>query len=113
MSKVYGIDPGRSTFTVARMEGETMSFPNTEPGYRDCLSWIGQEPSVVVVEGRGNGVSRLCVKLVKEGHDVRDINPMTAGKLCKAMDEDKTDENDSVSLAEMASFMLDKMSPGP
>lgn len=101
MNKVYGIDPGRSSFTVANLEGETRSFPNTEPGYESCLSWMGQEPVIVVVEGRGNGVARLCVLLRERGYKVKEMNPVTSGNLFAVMTHDKTDETDAANLARL------------
>lgn len=105
MNKVYGIDPGRSSFTVANLEGETRSFPNTEPGYQSCLSWMAQEPAVVVVEGRGNGVARLCVLLRERGYRVKEMNPVTSGNLSAVMTHDKTDETDAANLAKMGALL--------
>ncbi len=110
MNKVYGIDPGRSSFTVANLGGDTRSFPNTEPGYQSCLSWIGQEPVIVVVEGRGNGVSRLCVLLKERGQKALEVNPMTSGRLSEAMTQDKTDKLDAMNLARIGALMGHELS---
>lgn len=110
MNKVYGIDTGRSTFTAASAGGESKSFPNTESGYQDFMSWLGTGSKTIVVEGRGNGSARLCVLLRDKGHRVLEINPMTSGRLSEAMSQDKTDELDAVNIARMSLLLEPQLS---
>jgi transposase len=102
-----GIDVSAASLAVAvSREGregfEEREFPNTEPGDRQLIAWLGRYKDRVRVSLEATGIYSLDVALVldaAEGIEVAVLNPRRVLQFARSIGRSKTDKADAQALA--------------
>jgi transposase len=102
-----GIDVSAASLAVAvakdgRDGFEEREFPNTEPGHRQLIAWLGRHKAPVRVSMEATGIYSLDVALAldaAEGIEVAVLNPRRALQFARSVGRSKTDKADARALA--------------
>lgn len=92
-----GIDVAKDTFVAADAHDRTRTFPNTEAGVRECISWSGIAPHTTIgLEATGVYHTSLCLILSSYGYRVVVINPLVVKRYAGlSVRKTKTDRKDA------------------
>jgi len=102
-----GIDVSKDTLDVHRHpEGDERRFPNTKPGIKQLVQWLGEHDARIIFEPTGPYHRLVEQALAKAGRPYVKINPRQARDFARAVGQiAKTDQLDAALLARMGALL--------